>query len=959
MLFANDYNDIRVHIDDTHSNQEYYCRYCGAPLITRKGDIRQHHFAHKKGHLCSDSWERNNSYDISPWHNEWQSLFPRENQEVKLSLGDTKHRADVMVDRTVVEFQHSIMSAKSFDDRNNFYYNLGYKVVWLFDLSDIYNDKKLRYVSKNERLTFYWQNPKKAFNNHNIRNGNIDLFFQLNDNESNCIVRVLDVSSYGFESFETTNFMSKDEFLNYVGLKNGECLPPLRDDIENNQQYHSFKEKYGINLNKQQERALLAVEGSNLLLAVPGSGKTTVLVARLGHMVINKNIDPTKILAITYNKQAADEMRERFSNKFGKALGDKIDFRTINSLSLMIYTEYCRKHGEPEKRLIEDAEKKKLLNRIYNNCNDGEYATENDILELSSAITYIKNMQLSEEQILEIEEEYPNLNNMYQSYEKFLDTTGKMDYDDQMVFAYQALEEDAEIVESLRERYNYICVDETQDTSKIQHKIIKILSQGNSIFMVGDEDQSIYGFRAAYPRALLNFRYDYINPYILRMEKNYRSTEQIVEKAQNFISQNRGRYEKNMTSERGTGENVVLEVVDSREEQYNRVLEIAKNADRETAFLYRDNESSVVLVDLFLRNNVPFKLRKPEMNFFGNRVVKDVIAYLSLALNENDTDSFFQICNKGIIYLKNQQKDYAIKNCKFKRMSIYDAIEGQMQYLKEHQRDRAKTFKSVMDRVSKSNTYDAISIILDSGYEDYLEKEHLDRGKVEILQILSKQEPNIRSFLNRLTELEKLISQGFSSSADNKIVLSTIHSSKGMEYDSVYIIDVYDGRFPSSRPNIFSRSKDSADGEQEERRLFYVGITRAKNRLQLFSINGKISTFIETLFPEQRILRKKAEEEERKRYFEDRPVIQRWPRSTPVEQPKSYWQPTSTAIYYAQDCPEPEVGMKILHENYGELTILKVEKNENQTIIYVVDSNGEKSSKVWNVLWAHNKIKII
>ncbi len=866
MLFAVDYNDNRVHIDETHSNQEYYCPYCGAPLTTKKGEIRQHHFAHKQNHLCSDTWERSHSYDISPWHNEWQSLFPKENQEVKLSLGDTKHRADVMIDRTVIEFQHSIMPVKAFDDRNNFYFNLGNKVIWLFDLSDLL-ENQLFYKETSEGLEFHWRNPKKAFNNYDIQSGCIDLFFQLKADLDACIVRVTEVSEDGFECFYTTKFISKNDFLTYVGLKNGQCLPPCREDVENNEQYCEFKEKYHINLNKQQERALLAVEGSNLLLAVPGSGKTTVLVERLGHMVLNKNISPINILAITYNTTMTKEMESRFSVQFGEQYGKQIDFRTINSLALKVYSDYCHKTNRPQRNLIQDDERRRLLGEVFKQHN-GEYAAENDILELSSAITYIKNMMLTDEQICEIESEYPHLNAMYESYQKSLKDNNQMDFDDQMVFALWILQKDGEIISALRAQYKYICVDEAQDTSKIQHEIIKLFAQGNNLFMVGDEDQSIYGFRAAYPKALLNFRYDYLNPYILRMERNYRSTTQIVDKAQSFISQNKGRYEKNMTAERGDGEAVSLEQVDSREIQYMRLLEIAKTADRETAFLYRDNESSVVLIDLFLRNSVPFRLRKPEMNFFGNRVVKDIVAYLSLALNENDANSFSQICNKGIIYLKNKQKDYAIKNCKYKHISVYDAVEGQMQYLKERQRDRANDFRSVMLRVGKAKTSDAISILMDNGYEDYLRENHLDSGKVEILSILAKQEPDIQRFLDRLVELERLIQKGFYSKAYNAVILSTIHSSKGLEYDSVYMVDVYDGRFPSSRPNIFSRSKDNADGEQEERRLFYVGITRAKNRLSLFGIKGKESTFIDQLFPEQKMLREKEEEEKRIRAHE-------------------------------------------------------------------------------------------
>lgn len=953
MLFAVDYNDNRVHIDETHSNQEYYCPYCGAPLTTKKGEIRQHHFAHKQNHLCSDTWERSHSYDISPWHNEWQSLFPKENQEVKLSLGDTKHRADVIIDRTVIEFQHSIMPVKAFDDRNNFYFNLGNKVIWLFDLSDLLEDQ-LFYKETDDGLEFHWRNPKKAFNNYDIQSGCIDLFFQLKSEPKVEIVRVTDVSENGFERFYTSKFIDKNDFLTYVGLKDGHCLPPCREDIENNEQYCAFKEKYNICLNKQQERALLAVEGSNLLLAVPGSGKTTVLVERLGHMVLNRKIPPQSILAITYNTAATEEMESRFSAQFGEQYGKQIDFRTINSLALKVYSDYCRKINRPQRKLIQDDERRSVIGKVFKQRN-GEYAAENDILELSSAITYIKNMMLTDEQIREIESEYPHLNAMYESYQKSLKDNYQMDFDDQMVFALWILQKDDEILSALTARYKYICVDEAQDTSKIQHEIIKLLAQGNNLFMVGDEDQSIYGFRAAYPKALLNFRYDYLNPYILRMERNYRSTTQIVDKAQSFISQNKGRYEKNMTAERGDGEAVYLEQVDSREMQYMRLLEIAKTSDRETAFLYRDNESSVVLIDLFLRNNVPFRSRKPEMNFFGNRVVKDIVAYLSLALNEKDTDSFSQICNKGIIYLKNQQKDYAIKNCKYKRISVYDAVEGQMQYLKERQRDRADNFRSVMLKVGKANASEAISILMDNGYEDYLRKNHLDSGKIEILSILAKQEPEIQSFLNRLVELEGLIQKGFDSKAYNAVILSTIHSSKGLEYDSVYMVDVYDGRFPSSRPNIFSRSKDNADGEQEERRLFYVGITRAKNRLSLFGIKGRESTFIDQLFPKQKILREQEEAEKRKKIS----LEQKAKRKARLENYSPVVVLPTQPYLSQQECPEAVVGMKLLHETYGQLTIIEVDNRVDKTIIRVVDSNGEISSKTWNILWAYNKIRII
>ena len=918
MLFASDYNDNRVHIDETHSNQEYYCPYCGAPLITKKGDVRQHHFAHKQNHICSDTWAHSGSgsYDVSPWHNEWQSLFPKENQEVKLVLGDTKHRADILIDRTVVEFQHSIMPVAAFDNRNNFYFNLGYKVVWLFDLSDLYENGQLTYRSEADGLVFDWKNPKKAFNSYDIQSGCIDLFFQLSNRENACIVRVRDVSQDGFEKFSTSPFISKDDFLNYVGLKDGICLPPCRDDLDQNQQYQLFKKRYNINLNKQQERALQAVEGSNLLLAVPGSGKTTVLVARLGHMVINKGISPENILAITYNNSAADEMRNRFSALFGESIGARIDFRTINSLSLMVYTDYCRKTGQRSKYHIEEWDRKKLIRDIFWK-HYGKYASENDFQELSSAITYIKNMMLTDKQILEIEVDYPNLSKMFNAYQSTLDEHCQMDFDDQMVFALKILREDAEALNALRQRYRYICVDEAQDTSKIQHAIIRLLAHGNNLFMVGDEDQSIYGFRAAYPKALLNFRYDYLNPYILRMERNYRSTVQIVEKAQMFISQNKGRYEKNMTSERGDGDAVHLVSVTSREAQYMHLLEVAKATKNETALLYRDNESAVAMVDLLLRNNVPFKLRKPEINFFNTHLVKDIVAYLSIAINQFDSKHLKQVSYKGLLPLGEKQCYWAWRDMADNKVSLYDALNNQRKFGNTLRVENIAEFCNAMRSISKLTSLDAISALLASGYGEYLRQRNYDLSKIEILQILAKQEPNIQEFLQRLYLLERLLRDDFNPKPGYKITLSTIHTSKGLEYDTVYMVDVYDGRFPSSRPNIFSRSKDNADGEQEERRLFYVGITRTKNHLHLFEIAGRPSSYIDELFPEQKELRLQKEADQRRTQVEKQV---RTPHKTAPVMRVELDRNTSILDSKYSNLPVKRVGTvdQILNENYDQ-----------------------------------------
>lgn len=806
MLFANDYNDRRVHIDETQSNQEYYCPSCGAPLVVKKGEIRQHHFAHKKNHICKDTWERSgsNGYDVSPWHNKWQSLFPKDNQEVRLHLGEVCHRADVLVDRTVVEFQHSILSHGVFDDRNNFYLNLGYKVVWLFDISDLYAAGKISYCKEGESCLFSWQNPKKTFSAYDINKGEIELFFHIIEGEKEAIYHVTEASDRGFEEFSTGLPLTRDKFLEYVGLKNGASAEPFREDVEKNEQFEEFCGKYGIDLSREQERALLAVKGANLLLAVPGSGKTSVLINRIGHMVINKGIAPESILAITYTKNAADEMRQRFSDRFGKELGGRIDFRTINSLCNDIYSDFCKNKGKQVRRLIsEESERRKILGRVYKQIRHDD-ATEDEKIELGQYIGGIKNLMLEEDQIRELEEDYPDLNDMYKAYEDHLRKDGRMDYDDQMVFARALLEKRPAVLEEIRSKYRYICVDEAQDTSKIQHAIIRMIAHGQSLFMVGDEDQSIYGFRAAFPRAMLNFRYDYVNPYILRMERNYRSTTQIVELAQRFISKNKGRYTKEMVADRGNGEPIEIIRAASRKEQFDKLIEIARYRNGEMAFLFRDNESSVVLIDLLLRNGIPFRLKKPEMNFFGMRTVKRIIDCL--------------------------------RRCNWAENPV-----------------------DVIDR-AYAKCYPGRDIERDS--------------RLEVMKLLASQENNLKAFLDRVAVIENVIKNGHETTEANALILSTIHSSKGLEYDHVCLVDVYDGRFPSSKTNPFSHSKDDPSGEQEERRLFYVGMTRAKNKLTMFSIADKRSTYIEELYPEVRAEREAMEwkkaEEERKRREEER-----------------------------------------------------------------------------------------
>ena len=355
----------------------------------------------------------------------------------------------------------------------------------------------------------------------------------------------------------------------------------------------------------------------------------------------------------------------------------------------------------------------------------------------------------------------------------------------------------------------------------------------------------------------------------------------------------------------------------------------------------------VVLVDLLRRNQIPYKHRKSEMNFFQTRTVREVVAYLTLAINVNDVAAFMQIWSKDLLDLTKQQKDSIDQLCKSEGISVLDAIMRQGDDQNPSQKSKNQRFCEGIKRAATATPTQAISIMMGADYEKHLMENPSVLGKLEILCILAEQETDIKGFLTRLKELERYMLSG-SSPNEYKVVLSTIHSSKGLEYDSVYMVDVYDGRFPSSRPNVFSRSKDNADGAMEERRLFYVGITRAKNYLHLFGIRNKPSSFIDELFPEETAHRR---EEEAQRLRPNRDV--------PPVSPRSVQETAVRAYRTREGYPEATVGMKLRHCVYGEMTVVGVEDRPGKTIIKVKDSDDQVSQKTWEVLLDNKMITIL
>ena len=317
-------------------------------------------------------------------------------------------------------------------------------------------------------------------------------------------------------------------------------------------QKETFIKQYAVGLNPQQLAAVQAVHGPVLLLAVPGSGKTTVLVTRLGYMVLCCDVPPAQILTMTYTVAATHEMRSRFAARFGAELAGQMTFRTINGLSAVILQYYSRIYGRRQPELLtNEGDINRMLTDIWQQVNR-EFPTESTLKELRTAITYIKNMALTDEEIEGLETDLASLPELYRRYQAALKRAGQMDYDDQMVFALQILRAAPPVLAYFQHRYKYFCVDESQDTSKIQHEIIRLLAgRSLNLFMVGDEDQSIYGFRAAYPQALMDFEQVYPGAQVLLMEENYRSSEEIVAAANAFVARSRYRRPKPCGRPRG------------------------------------------------------------------------------------------------------------------------------------------------------------------------------------------------------------------------------------------------------------------------------------------------------------------------------------------------------------------------------------------------------------------------
>ena len=586
------------------------------------------------------------------------------------------------------------------------------------------------------------------------------------------------------------------------------------------------------NLNDEQIEAVKHNEGPCLVLAGAGSGKTKVLTNRIAYLIQN-GVRDYNILAITFTNKAAKEMRDRVYN----LVGDVASFiGTFHSLGLRIIRENCGYLNLPSNFSIIDSDDvltviKKILKDM--NLDTKQYSPS----YIRNRISFIKNQMLSE---MELDKFFNTpidkiVVDVYYKYNERLIASAAVDFDDLLLMPVRLFEHNKEILEHYQERYKYILIDEYQDTNPVQYKLSKLLaSKYKNIFVVGDMNQSIYAFRQADYHNIVNFEKDYANAKTIKLEHNYRSTNNILNAANDVISHNKERKDLRLYSDKGDGPKITyLRSYDEKHEISLVIDEINKlyldgYEPKDVAILYRTNAQSRAIEEVFASKGIPYKIYG-SYYFYNRKEIKDLISYLKLIYNDKDEISLRRIINvpkRGI-------GDSAIKDIELRanlnQCSMYDALESKKEL----------EFKDIIESIKKTSENLSLTELIDevldkSGMKKELEDSHLieDETRLENLMefksITASYEErtgsvNLGDFLEEIS----LVSDQANHTEDGNVVtLMTLHSAKGLEFPVVFMVGMEEGIFPHNMSIM-------EDNIEEERRLCYVGITRAKEKLYL------------------------------------------------------------------------------------------------------------------------------
>lgn len=621
------------------------------------------------------------------------------------------------------------------------------------------------------------------------------------------------------------------------------------------------KQELGVQLNKIQRKAVERTEGPLLLLACPGSGKTTTMIMRIGYLIEEKGVSPQRIKAITFSKASANDMLERYKRFF--PLLQPIDFSTIHSLAFQITRDYFSgsRYIMIEGNETNGLHKKKLLREMYRTEND-EPITDDQLEELISFISYVKNKMLPRKQWTKLTEPFPGAIEILKTYEAFKENydVRLVDFDDMLSLAYEALDTDKALLKKYQSRWDYVMTDESQDTSLIQHAIVeKLVARHHNLCVVADDDQSIYTWRAAEPTYLLKFRTVYPDAYIMKMERNYRSSQNIVQTANQFIKTNKKRHDKNMFTKQPEGDPLVLKRLSSEDAQFKYVLQELKELSEygDVAILYRNNSSSTLLMSELERLGIPFYMKDSDNRFFSHWIVEDMLNFMRFSLKPERIDIYSKIASKTNAYWSGSQLKM-LNRMNPTGQHAFDDIHLAIP-MKDYQLKILNEQKKWFAALHRMKPLKVIRTIRgEMGYDQMLASraEKFGMKMAYLSQILTTLEQiaepleSMTAFAKRLKQLEQVTQQAKKEKTDDMLTLSTFHSSKGLEFERVYMIDLVEGVIPTEE------DAENPDLLEEARRLFYVGMTRAKMHLELIS-HGNESRFMgevrKLMAPEKRL----------------------------------------------------------------------------------------------------------
>ena len=614
-----------------------------------------------------------------------------------------------------------------------------------------------------------------------------------------------------------------------------------------------------MKLNRGQDEAIKHGNGPCMVLAPPGSGKTLIVTERTRYLIEESGVRPDQILVITFTRYAAREMKERFE-RLTAGKNYPVTFGTFHSIFYGILK--CA-YGIGANNLMSEKESSVLLQEVLDQTDiesTPEVEDEEELVrELLREVGMVKNglyhlkdfhsKYLTQDEFAEV----------FRSYEHQKKELKKFDFDDMLVQCYALFRKKPEILQGWQKRFQYILIDEFQDINRVQYEVIRMLAAPRyNLFVVGDDDQSIYGFRGAKPELMLYMKQEFPALRTISLTVNYRSTEFITGAAARVILHNDTRFYKRVQSFRGRGQNVhVQEVLDEQEEAQYVTEEIQKKLDQgikpgEIAVLFRTAVQARMISEILSEHRIPFEMRDYVTNFYRHFIVKDMLAYLQLAAGKRDRSLFLTICNRPLRYLARNSMENRQVDFEDLRKFYCD---------KDWMLDIIDQFDVDVRMMKNMAPYAAIQYIRKKiGYDDFL-KEYAEKHQIpwkqlmDVMAELEERSKNFKSYdeweihiakYTQELEEQQAKARKIKGERENKVQLMTIHSAKGLEFEDVFVIHANEGEIPHQKA-------EKKDEIEEERRLFYVALTRAKNNLCISYItqkNGnsiKPSRFVEEL----------------------------------------------------------------------------------------------------------------